>query len=277
MRPSILPKLLVGIVSMSVVSGLASISSASAGVGTWDDYSEANFESMAFTTCGGAGASPGNRAWPTIDDIQYGRSGDLAEVVIVSATVDRDGAAGEGGAYDATCTFAVVATQDAPGAKYASNLAGSFRLTVESPVDDPATTTGTFSQVYSATTTPVFTDVDEYATASLEASGQVVSLRDGMVTTPGTPATADKVAWSKRIRDGRIKKAQAQYAKAKKKTARIDNARQRSKAKKKALAIYKRDVRRAKETYAMRVAPTPARTAPGSVPTQTPFSLRVVL
>lgn len=279
MRTSILSRFIVAGVSLGVASVLVTVSPASAAVGQWDDYTDHQFQAMALNACSGDGASFATRAAPELDAVLYEQSGDLAETLLISATVDRDGQVDEHDQYDfdATCTFAVIATSDEPNAKYGSGIEGSYSLTADSAADAAETARGAFSQVPSATTTPVFTDVDEYANASLVVSGHRITLKDGTVTIPGIPKRADVIAGAAKVRDGRIKKAKATYAKAKKKAAAIDNARKRAKAKKKAKKVYSREISQARQTYAMRIAPSPARTGPGAVTVRTPFSLNLTL
>lgn len=159
----------------------------------------------------------------------------------VSADVNTD----DSPEPDETCTFALLFADEG------STFTGRYTFDVTSNGDPTTRRTGTLSEDLSVTS-PVFTDIDWYANASLTASGKTLTPTSGWVNTKVTKAkTAKQKKAAKKKYQAAVKSAKKKYAKAgKTKKAKKDMTKRIARAKrayKKAIAPSTKTVRQLKK------------------------------
>lgn len=232
------------------------------------DVSDATLGVMIHHACG---ATTSHVSSSSVDDIAYASSGAEAESLLISATVDLDG---EGG-WDKTCTFGVIET-DIRG-PHATHLTGSYRFTASSAVDAEKTIELPLAESNQTYTPPIFTDLDEWASASLTSTGHRIEQTPGTVMVPGVPKTASEISRAKQSRAKYLKHAKTTYSKSKKKAGKIKSKSKRNKAKAAATARYRKQVRTAERNYQRAVATPPATAQRGLVPSAKAFSMTSTL
>lgn len=281
MRSSTLRRLAAITISMAVAgAALAAPASADPQEATWQngldlkpgsvfsDLSDSTVRMIIHNACG---ATTPYVTASDLDDVAYASSGSEAESLLISATVDLDGVDG----FDTTCTFGVIET-DITG-PYAAQLTGSYRLVVSSPVDVTATVEQPVAPSFSTYTRPIFTDVDEYATASLTSTGSRVEQRPGKVSVPGVPKTASQIDRAKLSRAKYTKMAKKTYAKAKKRATAIKSKSKKKRAKAKAVVAYRKRLKIIERSYQQTVSTPPAKMKPGLIPVAAAYSVTSVL
>lgn len=185
---------------------------------------------------------------------------DIAETPGVAAvTVALDVNTNDDPAYlDETCTFSMLLPDEG------LTFNGRYTFDVSSPLDPVTRRTANLSGDF-ALTQPVFTNVDEYATATLSATGKTLRPTSGWVNTKVTKAkTASQKKAAKKKYQAAVKAAKKKYAKAGKT--------------KKAKKAMTKSIARAQKTYKKAIAPT-TRTVKQrkNYNIETPFTLSALL
>lgn len=174
--------------------------------------------------------------------------------LLVSADVDTDGVDGR----DSTCTYAMLVTDEG------LTFNGSYTLDVSSSLDPVTRRTALLSEDI-ALTEPVFTDIEQFAAATLTATGQTLQPATRWVNTKVSKAkTAKQKKAAKKKYQAAVKSAKKKYAKAGK----------TSKAKK----VMTKSISRAKKAYKKAIAPS-TRTVrkKQSYTLKKPFALSAIL
>lgn len=162
---------------------------------------------------------------------------DLAEAqqvtsMMVSADIDTDGRDG----FDTSCTYAMIFADEG------LNFTGRYTMDVSSPLDPVTQRAANLSNDY-VLTEPVLTNIEDYAEATLSATGKTLKPATRWINTKATKAkTAKQKKAAKNKYQAAVKAAKKKYAKAGKT--------------KKAKKTMTKSINRAKKAYKKAIAPS---------------------
>lgn len=276
MRTSVLPArlaaLAVGVVlAGSLLAGPATADDASTvsaaalpRTGELAAYGPADWQRLAQQACNAPGTAP------EVLSTTYDQTENSVEALLITAKVDRN----SDQAFDAVCSFAVIATRADTGQPIRNVLNGSWQLIAGPAGELPSSNvTGSMLTQSTVTTTPIFTHVQHRADAYLRTEGDHLSTAPSTEVVPPQAKTPTQLASARSQHQRETKLYKKRYSRDLKKASALKTAKKRKAAKAQAKRTYRSEIARSKRIYQRNISPRPATTRVVHTTVRTPFIL----